>query len=87
MTRALALEWGQFGITVNTVWPVAASEAHRRWAESEPELAQAHLATTALHRFGDPKEDIAPVVQFLLSSASQFVTGATIPANGGRAMP
>ncbi len=87
LTRGLAIEWGQYGITVNTVWPVAATAAQKRWAEADPAHAQAQLDATALHRFGEPRDDIAPVVQFLLSPAAGFVTGVTLPANGGRAMP
>ena len=87
LTRGLAREWGRYGITVNTVWPIAATKAQRRWIEANPEAEDAMLAQAALHRFGEPFEDIAPVVQFLLGNDARFITGATITANGGRAMP
>jgi NAD(P)-dependent dehydrogenase (short-subunit alcohol dehydrogenase family) len=87
LTRGLAFEWGTHGITVNTVWPVAATPAQQTWAAQNPERAAQQLAQTALHRFGDPYADIAPVVQFLLSRESGFVSGVTVPADGGRAMP
>jgi NAD(P)-dependent dehydrogenase (short-subunit alcohol dehydrogenase family) len=87
LTRGLAMEWGKYGITVNTVWPVAATPPQRTWADMNPTIAEAQLAQTALHRFGDPFADIAPVVEFLLSEDARFVTGTTVPANGGRAMP
>jgi NAD(P)-dependent dehydrogenase (short-subunit alcohol dehydrogenase family) len=86
-TKGLAMEWGPYGITVNTVWPVAATAAMAKWAETNPEVAEAYLDQTALHRFGDAYEDIAPVVQFLLSDAAAFVSGSTVAANGGRAKP
>lgn len=86
LTRGLAREWGPHGITVNTVWPVAATPPQKMWSEANRELADMQLAQTALRRFGDPLEDVAPVVEFLLSPESRFVTGATIPTNGGRAM-
>jgi NAD(P)-dependent dehydrogenase (short-subunit alcohol dehydrogenase family) len=36
---------------------------------------------------GTPLDDIAPVVEFLLGDGAQFMSGATVPVNGGRAMP
>jgi NAD(P)-dependent dehydrogenase (short-subunit alcohol dehydrogenase family) len=87
LTRGLALEWGEHGITVNTVWPVASTPPHKVWAEHNPDVAAGHLERTALHRFGDPFDDVAPVVKFLLSDDARFVTGTTVPCNGGRAMP
>ena len=86
LTRGLATEWGEHGITVNTVWPVAATPPQRKWADANPERVATQLSRTALHRYGDPDEDIAPVVEFLLGPGGGFVSGATIPADGGRAM-
>ncbi len=87
LTRGLALEWGVHGITVNTVWPLASTPAHQTWAAANADLAAAQLEQVALHRFGDPYDDVAPVVQFLLSPESGFVSGATVPTNGGWTMP
>jgi NAD(P)-dependent dehydrogenase (short-subunit alcohol dehydrogenase family) len=87
LTRGLAVQWGVHGITVNTVWPLAATPAQQAWATAYPERASAQLEEVALHRFGDPSADVAPVVQFLLSPEAGYVTGATIPTNGGWAMP
>lgn len=87
LTRGLAWQWGRHGITVNTLWPVAASATFKVWAESAPEDYQALVEATPLRRVGDPLEDIAPVVQFLLSEGSRYMTGATVAVNGGRAMP
>ena len=54
LTRGLAMEWGVHGITVNTVWPLAATPAHQIWAAANADLAAAQLEQVALHRFGDP---------------------------------
>jgi NAD(P)-dependent dehydrogenase (short-subunit alcohol dehydrogenase family) len=87
LTRGLAWEWGQYGITVNTVWPLAATRGYSELAKTRTEALQAQIQQNALGRMGDPTDDIAPVVEFLLSDSSRFITGATIPANGGRSMP
>ncbi|MFV0171935.1 SDR family oxidoreductase [Empedobacter falsenii] len=36
-----------------------------------------------LGRFGDPQSDVAPIVAFLLSEDSKYMTGQTLMADGG----
>jgi len=84
LTRTAAREWGRFGITVNCVCP--ASVAHRLPPSGDGERARAFAAMYADHplgRDGDPERDIAPTVAFLLSDASQYVTGQTLMVDGG----
>ena len=87
LTRGLAWEWGRHGITVNMLWPLAATAGYKRFAENRTDDTQAQIQQNALGRLGDARQDIAPIVEFLLSPQSSFITGATIPANGGRVMP
>jgi len=47
-----------------------------------PSMAQPALDRTPLKRFGQPA-DIAGAVLFLTSSAASFVTGQTLPVDGG----
>ena len=88
LTRTAAREWGEFGVTVNCVCP--ASVAHRMpVAEEGSERARAFAEMYANHplgRDGDPEDDIAPVVAFLLSDASQYLTGQTLMVDGGGIM-
>jgi NAD(P)-dependent dehydrogenase (short-subunit alcohol dehydrogenase family) len=84
LTRTAANEWGRNGITVNCILP--ASAAHRLDPESSPERTAAFASMYDNHpigRDGDPELDIAPVVAFLLSDASRYVTGQTIGVDGG----
>jgi NAD(P)-dependent dehydrogenase (short-subunit alcohol dehydrogenase family) len=87
LTRTAAKEWGRDGITVNCVLP--ASAAHRVDPESSPERKAAFAAMYDDHplgRDGDPELDIAPVIAFLLSEGSRYVTGQTIGVDGGGIM-
>jgi NAD(P)-dependent dehydrogenase (short-subunit alcohol dehydrogenase family) len=93
LTRTAAREWGEFGITVNCVCP--ASVAHRMPVRDDSDAgenrarAEAFAAMYADHplgRDGDPEADIAPAVAFLLSDASQYLTGQTLMVDGGGIM-
>lgn len=88
LTRTAAREWGQYGITVNCVCP--ASVAHRMpVADEGSERAKAFAEMYADHplgRDGDLEQDIAPAVTFLLSDASQYLTGQTFMVDGGGTM-
>jgi len=82
LTKSLAAAWGADGIRVNAVAPGwIETEMTRPLAEDEARSA-ALLARTPLGRWGKP-DDIASVVEFLLSEQARFVTGSIIPIDGG----
>jgi len=84
LTRTAAREWGQYGIVVNCVCPV--SVAHRMPPGDDPDRAAVYAQTFAsqpIARDGDAIEDIGPIVAFLLSDASRYLTGQTLMADGG----
>lgn len=86
LTRTAANEWGAEGIRVNVVSPIAETDNSRRWNKDNPE-GQGHLkATVPLGRVGDIATDIAPVIVFLASDASQYMTGQTLMVDGGSTM-
>lgn len=81
MTRALAKEVGARGITVNTVAPGPIDTAFFHGEENEQTVTYLTNASVA-NRLGRI-EDIVPMVEFLASWESQWVTGQTLFVNGG----
>lgn len=82
-TRALAREVGSRNITVNAVTPgFIDTDMTKELPEARREALKAQIP---LGRLGDPRE-IAATVAFLASDAAGYITGATIPVNGGMYM-
>ena len=85
LTKGFAVEWGKYGITVNTVCPTGSSPA---WEAYSKEIGEEGVAKTlaqfCIKRMGDPETDIANIVLFLSSYLSDYMTGRTLFADGGR---
>lgn len=85
LTRAGAAEWGREGIRVLTIAPHAESPGLKWWVENNPEEAKAFFRTIPLGRIGRLEEDIGRAVVALCSDDLGYLTGATIPLDGGQA--
>lgn len=86
LTKAMALELGPKGITVNTIPPGFIDTPMLRKTESKGFLGkgvEAHENTTPVRRVGLP-EDIAAACAFLVRDDASYITGQIIPVNGGR---
>ncbi len=83
LTKALASAWARDNIQVNAVLPGWIDTALTRAARKDvPGLHERVLARTPAGRWGDPA-DFAGITIFLSGSASDFVSGAAIPVDGG----
>lgn len=89
-TRTAAAAFGTDGVRVNAILPAIATpmyeEALRRM---DDEGLEAHRwmneESIALgKRYGDPDRDLGPVMVFLASDASRFITGQLLPVDGGQ---
>ena len=88
-TRSVAREWGKRNIRMNAVLPYIVTPMYARFREAlSPEDLAAHDKATAEQiplggKFGDADTDLAPVLLFLASDGSRFITGQLIPVDGG----
>jgi NAD(P)-dependent dehydrogenase (short-subunit alcohol dehydrogenase family) len=82
MTRALALEWAPYGITVNCMMPGPFATEMNQSIKDDPEAFKTFIAKIPLGRWGE-LEEIQGLALFLASDASSFITGAGITIDGG----
>lgn len=82
MTKVMALEWATRGIQVNAIGPTYFETPLVAQLRNDPERYNFIVDRTPMGRWGQPDE-LAGVVVFLASRASDFVTGQTIFVDGG----
>ena len=82
LTRCLAVEWGQYNITVNAVAPTFINTPGTAEALEDDAFRADVLSRIALGRIGEPME-VASAVVFLASPAASLITGDTLLIDGG----
>lgn len=82
MTKVLALEWGKYGINVNSIGPWYFKTPLTEKLLSDKEYLNEILARTPLNRVGELQELVGPAV-FFASDASSYVSGQTLFVDGG----
>jgi len=82
LTRSAAIEWGPLGVRVNAVCPGFIKVERNAFIWEDQRAVDAKLRSYPLRRVGLP-EDVARAVVFLCSPAAGFITGVSLPVDGG----
>jgi len=84
LTRVAAVEWGKYGIRVNSVCPLAHTPGFAGFMDTAPgAFENMVLPQIPLGRMGDVETDIGRTVVFLCSKDAAYLTGTTLMADGG----
>lgn len=83
LSRVAATEWGEYGINVNVVCPLAMTDTLAQWKEEYPEVYAKTIQSIPMGRFADAEKDIGRVCVFLASDDASYLTGETITLQGG----
>lgn len=83
ISKVAANEWGEYGINVNIISPIAMTPGVEAWSKEHPETFEAIVSKVPMKRWGDPEKDIGPIAVFLASDDSNYMTGQTLMADGG----
>ena len=82
-TRSAGAEWARYGIFVNAVAPGASGPP----VGSLSDQADSPASRNPTGRLGDLEEDVAPVIVFLASEDSRYMTGELVHVDGGQHLP
>lgn len=82
LTRAIAADLAPHGVTCNALAPCLFQTDMSAPTVGHPQRAKVFRDAIALGRFGKPLEIVGPAI-FLASEASSFITGLTLPVDGG----
>lgn len=82
LTKSLAVAWAKDGIQVNAIIPGWITTDMTQGVLNNETFYNAIVSRTPARRFGEP-EELAGTAVFLASHASDFVTGQSVPVDGG----
>lgn len=82
LTRTLAVEWAPYNIRVNAIGPGAFYTEPMKVVLDDPKLGEIRRKKIPLKREGQP-EELGPLVVYLASPASDYMTGEIIYVDGG----
>lgn len=82
MTKSLAAAWAKDGIRVNALAPGWIRTRMTARIQAEPDYVRRDFERMPMGRWGLP-EEVAPAALFLASPAAAYITGQTLPVDGG----
>jgi 2-deoxy-D-gluconate 3-dehydrogenase len=82
LTKALAVEWGEYNIRVNNIVPGYTNTPMNSKSWNDPLLKKQRSEHTVLGRWANPSEMVGPTI-FLASEASSYITGIDLVVDGG----
>lgn len=82
LAKTLAVEWAPYGITVNNIAPTFIVTPLNEASLQKPGLIPRLKDRIPMGRLGEP-EDLVGAMAFLLSESAGFITGHTLPVDGG----
>ncbi len=82
LTKALAVEWAPYNIQVNAIAPTYIETEMTRDVLDDPEKYQEIIRTIPMKRVSKPR-DLFGAIMLFASDASSFITGQTLPVDGG----
>ncbi|MBI3964894.1 MAG: glucose 1-dehydrogenase [Chloroflexi bacterium] len=85
-TKNLALEWARHNVQVNAIAPGYFATPMNNKDMENPQFAEALLKRIPMRRLGRP-EELGPLVVYLASDASNYMTGETVNIDGGYVLP
>jgi len=84
LTRALAKDLAEYDIRVNAVSPgTIDTDFHANIKATKPEVFASWKNNILMKRLGQP-EEVASVIEFLVSEKASFLTGEIVQINGGQ---
>ena len=82
LSKALAVEWGQYGIRVNNIVPGYTHTPMNSKSWNDKILRKQRSDNSVLGRWAEPEEMVGPAI-FLASEASSYITGSDLIVDGG----